>query len=1091
MLKRSNSRSKAGLATLAAGALAVGLGPVATATAADGPADRFFDFQCADGPLAAGHQEVEPGTTYDASLGFGLEAALADDQCRVRGGDDPAGRDFLLPTSSSRFLVDLPNGVYTLVLHTGDGIASSNTGMIANGVELDARSPGSGVIAERWLEDVEVTDGRLDVRFTGSSIRANALEVLTPVEVPSDLRAEVSADLTPTVDLAWAPADGAVAYRVYRSEDGGDPVALGDTVGSATSWTDDGVALARTYTYSVVSLAESGRESRHSEQQTAEVVDPEVAPPAAPSDLRVEETTLRWSAVDGASAYDVFRARGEREPQFVERIDGTEWVDEHVEPTVAYTYQVAAVGTGGRSERSAAADLPASVQLTRQAERLERAPVAVASDEGVYVGWRLLGSDDADTAFHVYRDGERITDEPIVDSTDVVDPDGTTDSTYRVSTAVAPDAPKKNPGRGSGKNAGGLVEHWASAEFGVQDGQALDIPLDKPAGGTTPDDVEYTYRANDASVGDVDGDGEYEYIVKWDPTNSQDNSRSGHTGNVYVDAYELDGTQLWRIDLGRNIRAGAHYTQFQVFDYDGDGRAEVMMKTADGTTDGGGAVIGDASADHRNSRGYVLDGPEFLTVFDGATGEAVDTIDYVPGRGDLGSWGDNYGNRADRFLAGTAYLDGETPSAIFARGYYTRAVVAAFDFDGSTLTQRWVFDSDEAGSEYRGQGNHSLSVADVDSDQKDEIVYGSMTLDDDGTALYNTELGHGDAQHVADVDPARPGLEVFSAHEDMARSGNLGATLRDAGTGEILWSIPADRDTGRAAMGDIDPRYEGAESWAVGRDAAWNSPAGQLRSASGELITTNIPAANFLTFWDGDLLREIGDHDFDDDSGVGVPTIAKWDWETDQSIELYRAEGTFTNNSTKGNASLQADLFGDWREEIVTRTEDSSALRIATTVIDTEHRLFTLMSDSQYRLAVAWQNTAYNQPPHTSDFIGDGMDAPEAPRQAYTTGAPEAERVPGPATEAPGAVTVDVEDAEDGRLRVEASIAEGESNASAFRLLVDGVIVATADVVDTSPSDQQVTLEHTGIDAGEHEVQVVAVNQHGDTSSKVLSVTVR
>jgi hypothetical protein len=635
-----------------------------------------------------------------------------------------------------------------------------------------------------------------------------------------------------------------------------------------------------------------------------------------------------------------------------------------------------AVSAASAAPAPAAGQAQGGATPARQAERIDRAPVAVATGDGVYVGWRMLGDDPEAIGFHVYRDGERITDTPVKGSTNLVDADGDAGSSYRVGAVV-----------------GNGVERWVTGEFGVWDRQTLDVPLDRPDGGTTPDGVDYVYHANDASVGDVDGDGEYEIVLKWDPSNDKDNSHDGHTGNVYLDAYELDGTKLWRIDLGRNIRAGAHYTQFQVFDYDGDGRAEVMAKTADATVDGAGTVIGDPDADFRNASGRVLEGPEFLTVFDGETGAALDTIDYVPPRGNVGDWGDGYGNRVDRFLAGTAYLDGERPSAIFARGYYTRTVIAAFDFDGARLSQRWVFDSDEAGAEFEGQGNHSLAVADVDGDLKDEIVYGSMTIDDDGTALYNTGLGHGDAQHVSDFDPSRPGLEVFSAHESMSAAGNRGATFRDADTGEVLWSIPATRDTGRAAMGDIDPRYAGAEGWAVGGDASWDSPRGQLMSASGELIAEAIPAANFLTWWDGDLLREIGDHDWDGDAGVGVPTIAKWDWENATEVELYRAEGTFSNNYTKGTPSLQADLFGDWREELVTRTEDSTALRIATTVIPTEHRLRTLMSDPAYRLAVAWQNTAYNQPPHTSYFLGEGMARPPAPRLDYTSPAPRSPRV--------------------------------------------------------------------------------------------------
>ncbi|GAB3183118.1 rhamnogalacturonan exolyase [Nesterenkonia halophila] len=734
----------------------------------------------------------------------------------------------------------------------------------------------------------------------------------------------------------------------------------------------------------------------------------------------------------------------------------------------------AAGGAAAAPEPSGGSDGASSQDsaLARQAERIDRAPVAAATGDGVHVGWRLLGDDPQDLAFHVYRDGERITEEPLTEATSLQDPDGAAGATYRVSTVVDG------------------VERWATEEFSTWGGQTRDIPLQKPEGGTTPDGVDYSYTANDTSIGDVDGDGEYEFIVKWYPTNAKDNAHSGYTGSVMLDAYEMDGTQLWRIDLGKNIRAGAHYTQFQVFDYDGDGRSEVMAKTADGTVDGTGGAIGDPEADHRNSEGRVLEGPEYLTVFDGETGAAVDTVDYVPPRGDLENWGDDYGNRSDRFLAGTAYLDGQSPSAVFARGYYTRAVIWAVDFDGEELSSRWVFDSDEAGDEYEGQGNHSLSVNDVDGDGKDEIVYGSMTLDDDGSALYNTGLGHGDAQHVSDFDPSRPGQEVFSAHEDIGASGGRGATLRDAATGEILWDIPGETDTGRAAMGDIDPRHPGAEGWAVGGDASWDSRTGQLKSASGELISETIPAANFLTWWDGDLLREITDHDYDAESGTGVPTISTWNYEEETEEELYRAEGTLSNNGTKGNVAVQADLLGDWREEIVTRTEDSTALRIATTVIPTEHRLRTPMSDSQYRLSIAWQNTAYNQPPHTSYFLGEGMEQPPAPRLDYTAEAPEFEDVPDAADGAPGPVTVDVEDAEVGKLRVEATIAEGEVNGTRFALIVDGEERATAQVEDRTPRDQDVKLEADDVGPGQHEVQVVASNDAGETASEAVTVTV-
>lgn len=625
---------------------------------------------------------------------------------------------------------------------------------------------------------------------------------------------------------------------------------------------------------------------------------------------------------------------------------------------LAFTGVPLALADPGASGPAAPA-APASPGPARQVENLDRAPVAVLTGQGVMLGWRMLGLDKDSVGFHVIRDGVQITDEPIRSTTTYVDPAGTADSKYAIKTV----------GNGDGQDK-------LSAEFSPLAQDYLPIRLDKPSDGVSKDGKPYTYSANDSSVADLDGDGTYEIIQLWNPSNAQDNSKSGFTGNVYVDAYKMDGTKLWRIDLGRNIRAGAHYTQMLAYDFDGDGKAEVAFKTADGTTDAAGTIIGDPAADYRNSAGYVLAGPEFLTVFNGASGTIMDTVPYDPPRGTVSAWGDSYGNRVDRFLAGVAYLDGGHPSMMFSRGYYTRTVLVTYDLVNGKLVKRWKFDSDVAGAEYKGQGNHNLSVADVDQDGKDEFVFGSMTIDDDGTPLYNTRLGHGDAIHTGDLDPSRPGLETFAVHESMSASGNRGATFRDSATGEVLWSIPAVKDTGRGATGDIDPRFPGSESWAVGGDAAWNSPVGFLMSAKGERISEKIPAANFMAWWDGDLLREVVDHDFNADAGMGVPTISKWNWETETSDRLLTATGARTNNHTKGNPSLQADLLGDWREELVFPSTDSAELRIYTTTSPTETRLRTLMHDPVYRTAVARETVGYNQPPHPSFFIGEGMQAP-------------------------------------------------------------------------------------------------------------------
>lgn len=603
----------------------------------------------------------------------------------------------------------------------------------------------------------------------------------------------------------------------------------------------------------------------------------------------------------------------------------------------------------------------------RQMEALDRGVVAVRDKEGkVFVSWRLLGTEPNNLAFNVYKTAngtwEKLNKSPLANATHFIDADTDTAKQvrYQVKAIV------------NGK------EEASTKSFHLNAGRQpyFSVPLQTPAG----------YIAGDGSVGDLDGDGEYELVIHM-TGRGRDNSQAGQTDPAIFHAYKLDGTLMWTINLGKNIREGAHYTQFMVYDLDSDGRAEVAMKTADGSIDGKGKVIGDSTKDWRNDKGYILAGPEYLTVFDGLTGAALATTDYIPARHakleptteELKEvWGDGYGNRMDRFLGGIAYLDGKTPSLIMSRGYYTRTVIAAWNYRAGKINKQWVFDSDDPSKPenraYRGQGNHNLTIADVDNDGKDEIVFGAMVIDDNGKGLFSTRLGHGDAQHVSDLDPSRPGLEVFGIQE---RFDDAGARLYDARTGEVLWrkaSVKAGDDgegPGRGLALDIDPRFPGYECWVFGAGISG------LYDVKGNLITKKTPpSCNMGIFWDGDVLGELLDG----------TRIEKWIPEKDTINRLWDASqyNCVRNNGTKSNPVLSADILGDWREEVIYRTADSKELRIFTTSIPTGKKFYTLMHDPQYRLSIAWQNVAYNQPPHTGFHFGEGMKDPPKPNIVLT-----------------------------------------------------------------------------------------------------------
>ena len=641
--------------------------------------------------------------------------------------------------------------------------------------------------------------------------------------------------------------------------------------------------------------------------------------------------------------------------------------------------------------------MDSQVSGMNQLENLGRGLVVSRASKGNFISWRLLATDDASTTFDVLRDSILLKGN-INKSTNHTDALGTVSHKYQVVTKVD----------GEPVDTTAAVAPWGDVYYQLH----LDLPT---ANG-------YTYSPNDCSVGDVDGDGEYELFVKWDPSNSQDNSKDGITGNVYLDCYKVDWSQggigttptkLWRVDLGVNIRAGAHYTQFMVYDFDGDGRAEMMCKTAPGSKDGLGEYVSAASTDSkiqgcnnaknwRNSSGKIDGGYEFLTVFDGLTGKAIHTVFYKPNRNatTVGTestgtfnWDDrsdkkdysSYGNRGERYLAAVAHLDGadKNASAVFVRGYYTYAYLWAVTFDGKQITDKWyhsshsktqykVTDADgntqtytppaaTSGSGSRtmyGNGNHNLSVADVDGDGADEIVWGSAALNNDGTLLYTTGYGHGDAIHLADHNPDRPGLEVFEIHEGSP----YGWDLHDAATGEILFKATGSADNGRGMAGQFSADHRGS-FFSSANDR-------QQRSAvTGAVISTGQTSTNFRIYWDGDLQEELFDGG----------KIDKWTGSGTSRLYIdgknpYDYNASSTCNGSKSTPNLQADILGDWREELILwSSNDNSTLNVFTTNTSSNFRVPTLMHDHTYRMGVAWQNVAYNQPPHIGYYLPDSV----------------------------------------------------------------------------------------------------------------------
>jgi rhamnogalacturonan endolyase len=608
-------------------------------------------------------------------------------------------------------------------------------------------------------------------------------------------------------------------------------------------------------------------------------------------------------------------------------------------------------------------------------ERLDRGLVAVKSGAGYFLSWRLFGTDpqDASFGFNVYKGTTKLNTAAITNSTNYQD-DSSGSGIYSV------------------KAVTNGVEGETSENALVIDAGYVNIPITPPPTGTNGGGASYSYLANDASIGDLDGDGQYELVLKWDPSDSRDNSSAGYTGTCILDAYKLDGTRLWRIDLGINIRAGAHYTQFLVYDFDGDGMAEVAMKTAPGTKDGlgyylktGDAAGADNTADYRSSDlatlGKVITGPEWYTVFAGKSGAELATINYQPGRGAIGVWGaiqgiaspasdltwgdDSTYNFVDRFLASVAYLDGERPSLIPCRGYYFRTALWALDWRNGKLTQRWLFDTSLGGTGkdgkplqssqgYESQGSHTIRQGDVDGDGFDEIVYGAMAVDHDGQGLYSTGLRHGDAVHLSVMDPTRNGMQVWMVHELASENGGILTHFRNAGDGAVIWKDIGSGDNGRGCSG---PLIAGTTGWQM-----WSGAASSLFDGSHTVVGGKPASTNFTIWWGAELNR------FTED-GIAITPYGPGTG--------LAASGCSPNNGSKSTPALTADIFGDWREEVVYRTSGSDALRIYTTTTPTTNRLYTLMHDPVYRMSVATENVGYNQPPEPGIYIGPNMTLPQ------------------------------------------------------------------------------------------------------------------
>ena len=1016
-----------------------------------------IDFNYGNSATMKGWTPVNEKTMYGKQQGeqsYGWITSPGGGRDRSQGND--MERDFIM--GEGEFAYDLPNGDYEVTIYSGDITGSSQkTNFAGEGLSIGTASSKKSVASVTGT--VRVEDGQMNITITKGNGYGytNGMTVTELLLAPGGVYAQeiIVGETSSTFQIFFGDVEGAVSYNVYMKNSTDDSFSVAKTINAEDLSNPDGSDVAvrtipgdtgEVYECYVTAVMADGSESARSDVITVELVEkgPKApAPqnlicksPSKESTVLQREITMGWDEVKGAIKYVIYRndkVEGDKayDPEAFVKIGEsktTEFTDtKDITTNIPYSYKVAAFTKTGIGELSevCVSNVSGTLVPGGREKYTDRALVAInlAGDDGgmqvtatdkdgneltkgVYLSWRsyeadMNGANELNTTFTVKRNGTVIAQD--VKITNLVDEGGTASDTYTV--------------EGSNDNAIGVH----SVETKVWNNKYLELNLYAPADETMPDASVCNYHANDMSVGDLDGDGDLELIVKWYPSNAKDNSGSGFTGKTFLDGYDVDFATgktelLWRIDLGVNIRSGAHYTQFQVWDYDGDKKAEIAMKTADGTTtykttDGTvntltkNGYVGacdtdalpvettDAEHDYRNGSGYILEGPEYLTMFNGEDGSILDTADYLPARGNVSAWGDGWGNRVDRFLSATAYLDGETPFAVFARGYYTRTCLTAYymkdtnnDGFGDMLDVYWEFDTNKAGTQYEAQGNHGLGVNDVDNDGKDEIIYGALVVDHNGTVKYSTGLGHGDAMHISDWVSWNDGLEIMSVHEHGNATYHV--EVRDAETGKILMGYNTGKDTGRGVAADIDPTAEGGEWWSIasptyeGNDEpSWDSTNGEVYSSWSTLdklikLSDSTPASNASIFWDGDLLSEVQDHKFNEKQGY-VPVamaIYKWNYEEQKQEELLYSEEVWSNNGTKGNTGLTADILGDWREEIIVRSStDKNKVRVYSTTIQTDYVVPCLLENLAYREAVAWQNVGYNQPANTSYLLSEGL----------------------------------------------------------------------------------------------------------------------